>query len=57
MYSDDGAGMIVHSCYDADPTPPESRHPSAVAWRGRGIGGEYLGRLTMARSRLRACDI
>jgi hypothetical protein len=24
---------------------------------GRGIGGEYLGTLTTARSRLRACDI
>jgi len=28
-----------------------------IARPGRGIGGEYSGRLTMARSRLRACDI
>src|SRR5450759_2081477 len=41
----------------ADPTPADHAiHPRSPVG-GRGIGGEYLGRLAMARSRLRACDI
>jgi hypothetical protein len=43
--------------HGAEPTPADHAIQPLSPVGGRGIGGEYLGRLTMARSRLRACDI
>jgi hypothetical protein len=49
------AGTIL--CHGADPIPADHAIYPRSPVGGHGIGGEYFGRRTMARSRLRACDI
>jgi hypothetical protein len=44
-------------CHGADPNPADHAIQPRSPVGGHGIGGECFGRLTTARSRLRACDI